>query len=103
MPTLKDKYNSEIAPALMSKFGYKSTMEIPRLVKIVVNCGCGEAKENAKVLDNVSRDLGIITGQKPVITKARKSVANFKIREGMAITVETAMSWRVWPLRPGSV
>ena len=71
--------------ALMKKFGYKNVMQVPKLDKIVVNMGVGEAKENAKILDSAVRDLEIITGQKPVTTKAKKSVANFKIREGMAI------------------
>ena len=90
-PNLKVKYNEEVAPALMQKFGYKSTMQIPRIEKIVVNCGCGEARENAKVLEAVVRDLGIITGQKPVITKAKKSVANFKLREGMPIGAKVTL------------
>ena len=85
VPNLKKKYQDEVAPALMQKFGYKSTMQIPRLEKIVVNVGCSEARENAKVLDAVGRDLTTITGQKAVITKAKKSVANFKLREGMPI------------------
>ena len=84
-PNLKAKYTAEVAPALMQKFGYKSSMEIPRIDKIVVNCGCGEARDNAKVLESVVRDLAAITGQKPIITKAKKSVANFKLREGMPI------------------
>lgn len=85
MARMKDKYVSEVAPALMEKFGYKSVMQIPKLDKIVVNVGCGEAKENSKVVDAVVNDLSIITGQKPVICKAKKSVANFKLREGMVI------------------
>lgn len=85
MARLLDKYNSEIAPALMQKFGYKSTMQIPKLEKIVINIGIGEAKENSKVLDSAANDLAVITGQKPLITKVKKSVANFKIREGMNI------------------
>ena len=84
-PNLKKLYQDEVAPALMQKFGYKSTMQIPRLEKIVVNVGCSEARENAKVLDAVVSDLTTITGQKAVITKAKKSVANFKLREGMPI------------------
>ena len=85
MARLYDKYVSEIAPALMQKFGYKSTMQIPKLDKIVINIGIGEAKENAKVLEAAASDLEIITGQKPLITKVKQSVANFKIREGMNI------------------
>jgi len=84
-PNLKKLYQDEVAPALMQKFGYKSTMQIPRLEKIVVNVGCSEARENAKVLDAVVSDLTTITGQKAVITHAKKSVANFKLREGMPI------------------
>ncbi len=96
-PNLKAKYNAEIAPALMQKFGYKSTMQIPRIEKIVVNCGCGEARDNAKVLESVVRDLGTITGQKPIITKAKKSVANFKLREGMPIGAKvTLRSDKMW-------
>ena len=90
-PNLKAKYNAEIAPALMQKFGYKSTMQIPRLEKIVVNVGCSEARENAKVLDAVVNDLTTITGQKAVITKAKKSVANFKLREGMPIGAKVTL------------
>lgn len=91
MPVLKDKYTQEVAPALMSKFGYKSVMQIPRLEKVVVNCGVGEAKENAKILDAVVGDIATITGQKPVITKAKKSIANFKLREGMSIGVKVTL------------
>ena len=90
-PNLKAKYQADVAPALMQKFGYKSVMQIPRIDKIVVNCGCGEARDNAKVLDSVVRDLGTITGQKPVITKAKKSVANFKLREGMPIGAKVTL------------
>ena len=85
MPRLKDKYNSEVKKALQEKFNYKSAMQIPKLEKIVINMGVGEAKENAKALESAVRDMEIIAGQKPVITKAKKSVANFKIREGLAI------------------
>jgi len=91
MPNLKKKYQDEVAPALMQKFGYKSTMQIPRLEKIVVNVGCSEARENPKVLDAVVRDLTTITGQKAVITKAKKSVANFKLREGMPIGAKVTL------------
>ena len=90
-PNLKKLYQDEVAPALMQKFGYKSTMQIPRLEKIVVNVGCGEARENAKVLDAVVNDLTTITGQKAVITKAKKSVANFKLREGMPIGAKVTL------------
>ena len=91
MPNLKKKYQDEVAPALMQKFGYKSTMQIPRLEKIVVNVGCSDARENAKVLDAVVNDLTTITGQKAVITKAKKSVANFKLREGMPIGAKVTL------------
>jgi len=91
VPNLKAKYQAEVAPALMQKFGYKSTMQIPRLEKIVLNVGCSEAKENAKVLDAVVRDLTTITGQKAVVTKAKKSVANFKLREGMPIGAKVTL------------
>ena len=82
---LREQYEKEIVPAMMKKFSYKNIMEVPRLEKIVVNVGLGEAKENAKLLDGAVADLGIITGQKAVITKAKKSIANFKLREGMPI------------------
>ena len=90
-PNLKKMYQDEVAPALMQKFGYKSTMQIPRLDKIVVNVGCSEARENPKVLDAVVNDLTTITGQKAVITKAKKSVANFKLREGMPIGAKVTL------------
>ena len=90
-PNLKKLYQDEVAPALMQKFGYKSTMQIPRLEKIVVNVGCSEARENPKVLDAVVNDLTTITGQKAVITKAKKSVANFKLREGMPIGAKVTL------------
>ena len=90
-PNLKKLYQAEVAPALMQKFGYKSTMQIPRLEKIVINVGCSEARENPKVLDAVVRDLTTISGQKAVITKAKKSVANFKLREGMPIGAKVTL------------
>ena len=90
-PNLKKLYQDEVAPALMQKFGYKSTMQIPRLEKIVLNVGCSEARENAKVLDAVVSDLTTITGQKAVITHAKKSVANFKLREGMPIGAKVTL------------
>ena len=83
MTRMRAKYEEEVRKALMEKFGYKSPMQIPKLDKIIVNIGVGEAKDNAKALEAAVGDLAIITGQKPVITKAKKSVANFKIREGM--------------------
>lgn len=82
---LKEKYDKEVAGALMQKFGYESPMQIPKLVKIVINMGVGDARENPKALDAAAGDLAIIVGQKPVITKAKKSVANFKVRQGMSI------------------
>ena len=91
MARLKDKYVSEIAPALMEKFGYKSTMQIPKLDKIVINIGMGEAKENPKAIDAAAADLAAITGQKPVVTKAKHSVANFKLREGMNIGLKVTL------------
>ena len=91
MPRLKTRYQEEIAPALMNKFGYKSVMQIPRLEKIVVNVGCGDCRDNAKAIDAVVKDITAITGQKAVITKARKSVANFKLREGMAVGVKVTL------------
>lgn len=85
MSRLKDVYKSEIVDAMIKKFGYKNVMEVPRLEKIVINMGVGEAKDNAKVLDAAVQDLEKIAGQKAVTTKAKKAIANFKIREGMAI------------------
>ena len=82
---LKEFYNNEVVPALTKKFGYKNVMQVPKLEKIVVNMGVGEAKENAKVLESAMKDMEIITGQKPIMTTAKKSIANFKIREGMKI------------------
>ena len=90
-PNLKKKYQEEVAPALMQKFGYKSTMQIPKIDKIIVNCGCSEARENSKVLEAVVNDLTTITGQKAIITKAKKSVANFKLREGMPIGAKVTL------------
>ena len=91
MSVLKETYKREIAPALMKKFGYKSVMQIPKLDKIVINVGCGEARENSNVVDAIINDLQIITGQKPVICRAKKSVANFKLREGMPIGVKVTL------------
>ena len=85
MSRLKDLYKDEIVDAMIKKFGYKNIMEVPKLDKIVVNMGVGEAKDNAKLLESAVKDLEIITGQKAVTTKAKKSIANFKIREGLAI------------------
>lgn len=97
VPNLKAKYQAEVAPALMQKFGYKSVMQIPKIDKIVVNCGCGEARDNSKVLEAVVGDLTKITGQKAIITKAKKSVANFKLREGMPIGAKVTLRGdRMW-------
>ena len=85
MSRLKDLYMDEIREQMMKKFGYKNIMQVPKLDKIVVNMGIGEARENEKILEAATRDMATITGQKPVITKAKKSLANFKIREGMPI------------------
>ncbi len=91
MARLKETYKNEIAPALMSRFGYKSVMQIPKLDKVVINVGSSEAKDNAKVIDNIIGDLSLITGQKAVPTYARKSVANFKVREGMKIGAKVTL------------
>ena len=91
MSRLHDKYTAEVAPAMMAKFGYKNVMQIPRLEKIVINVGCGEARENSKVMDAVVKDLAAITGQKPVLTVAKTSIANFKLREGMVIGAKVTL------------
>ncbi len=88
---LKELYVSTVAPALMKKFEYKSVMQIPKIDKVVINVGAGEAKDNAKIIDAIVADLGKITGQKPIICRAKKSVANFKLREGMAIGVKVTL------------
>ena len=85
MTRLQDKYQKEVIPAMIEKFGYKNIMEVPKLEKIVINMGVGEAKENQKVLESAVSDLTLIAGQKPILTRAKKSVANFKIRENMAL------------------
>ena len=87
MARLKEMYKAEVAPALMKKFSYKSVMQIPKLDKVVVNVGCGESKNNAKEIEAICKDIATITGQKPVTRKARKSVANFKLREGETVGV----------------
>lgn len=91
MARLKEIYKNDVAPALMKKFAYKSVMQIPRIEKIVINVGCGEARDNSKVIDSVISDLMAITGQRPIVTKAKKSVANFKIREGMNIGAKVTL------------
>ncbi|GHU97474.1 50S ribosomal protein L5 [Clostridia bacterium] len=100
MPRMKDKYQAEVAPALMKKFAYKSPMQIPKLDKIVINVGCGDARDNTKILDAVVADVTKISGQKAVVTKAKKSVANFKLREGMPVGVKVTLRhdrmWEFW-------
>ncbi len=91
MARLKEEYKASVAPALMKKYNYKSTMQIPKLDKVVINVGCSDAKENSKVIDAVMGDLALITGQKAVVCKAKKSVANFKLREGMPIGVKVTL------------
>ncbi len=89
MPRLKDSYRKEVVPALIKELGYRNVMEVPRLEKIVVNVGVGEALQNAKALDHAVQDISTITGQRPIVTRAKKSIAGFKLREGMAIGVKT--------------
>ena len=91
MARIRDMYTSEIAPDLMQQFGYKSVMQIPKLSKVIVNVGCGESKGNAKEIEAICKDIATITGQKPVPTYARKSVANFKLRQGMKIGVKVTL------------
>ena len=97
MTRMKKKYAEEVTAALMKKFGYKSIMQVPKVEKIVVNVGCGDARDNSKAIEAVVRDISTITGQKAVITKARKSVANFKLREGMPVGVKVTLRQdRMW-------
>ena len=97
MARLQETYAKEIAPALMKKFNYKSVMQIPKLDKVVINVGCGEARDNPKIMDAILSDLAKITGQKPIVCKAKKSVANFKLREGMNIGVKVTLRGdRMW-------
>ena len=91
MARLKEEYVSSVAPAMMKKFGYKNVMQIPKLDKVVINVGCGEAKDNSKVIDAIMADLAAITGQKPIACKDKKSVANFKLREGQIIGVKVTL------------
>ncbi|SHH54564.1 50S ribosomal protein L5 [Clostridium grantii] len=91
IPRLQNKYNDEIVPALMEKFGYKNIMEVPKLEKIVLNIGLGEAKDNSKVMEIAMKDMEIIAGQKPIVTRSKKSVANFKIRENMPIGLKVTL------------
>ena len=97
MTRMKKKYIDEVTPALMKKFGYKSIMQVPKVEKIVVNVGCGDARDNVKAIEAVVKDISTITGQKAVITRARKSVANFKLREGMPVGVKVTLRQdRMW-------
>ena len=91
MSRLKETYKNDVAPALMKKFSYKSVMQIPKLEKVVINVGAGEARDNAKVIDAIVSDLSQITGQRPVVCKAKKSVTNFKLREGMNIGAKVTL------------
>src|SRR5690606_12461203 len=91
MNRLREKYNKEIVPALMSKFNYKSVMQVPKIEKIVVNMGVGDAVQNAKALDNAVEELATITGQKPLVTRAKKSIAGFRLREGMPIGAKVTL------------
>lgn len=91
MPRLKDKYITEVVPALMEKFKYKNIMEVPKLEKVVINMGLGDTKDNSKAFEAAVNDLAIISGQKPIITKAKKSVSNFKLREGMNIGTKVTL------------
>lgn len=91
MPRLKDSYRNEVVPALMKEFGYRNVMEVPRLEKIVVNVGVGEALQNAKALDHTVQDITTITGQQPIVTRAKKSIAGFKLREGMTVGVKVTL------------
>ena len=97
VPRLKERYRNEVLPALMSEFGYRNVMQVPRVEKVTVNVGLGEAVQNAKALDAASADVATITGQKPVITRAKKSIANFKLRAGMPIGATTTVrGTRMW-------
>jgi large subunit ribosomal protein L5 len=91
VPRLKDKYTSDVVPALIKKFGYKNVNEVPKLVKVVLNMGMGDVKDNPKALESALDDMMVISGQKPVVTKAKKSVANFKLREGMNVGAKVTL------------
>jgi len=91
MPRLKDRFNDEIAPSLMKKFAYKSPMQIPKLDKVIVNIGCGDARDNPKIMEAMLSDLAKITGQKAVVCRAKRSVANFKLREGMPVGAKVTL------------
>ncbi|MCF6463037.1 50S ribosomal protein L5 [Clostridium sp. Cult1] len=88
---LKEKYQNEVIPALMEKFQYKNVMEVPRLEKIVINMGVGEAKDNPKALESAVKEMELISGQRPIVTRAKKSIANFKLREGMSVGVKVTL------------
>ncbi|MDY2959410.1 MAG: 50S ribosomal protein L5 [Hornefia sp.] len=88
---LKERYNSEVFKSMMEKFKYKNVMEVPKLTKVTINMGLGEAKENAKVLESAVAEIGLIAGQRPVITKAKKSIANFKVRQGMPVGAKVTL------------
>lgn len=88
---LKEKYSKEVVPSLMEKFQYRNVMEVPKLEKIILNMGLGEARENPKIMESAVEEMSIITGQKPIVTKAKKSVANFKLREGMPVGVKVTL------------
>jgi large subunit ribosomal protein L5 len=97
MPRLKDRYRSDVVPALMKEFSYKNVMQVPRLEKVVLNMGVGAAVQNPKDLDNAVRDMGLISGQRPVVTRAKRSIAAFKIREGMRIGCKVTLRGdRMW-------
>ncbi len=91
MPRLKDRYETQIVPSMMEKFDYKNVNQVPRLEKVVINMGMGDVKDNPKALDSALRDLSIIAGQKPVVTRAKRSVANFKLREGMNVGAKVTL------------
>lgn len=91
MPRLKDKYKSDVVPAMIQKFGYKNAMQVPKLEKVVVNMGLGEAIQNSKIIDAAVNDIMTITGQKPVVTKSKKSIAAFKLREGMSVGAKVTL------------
>jgi large subunit ribosomal protein L5 len=91
MPRLNELYKSEVVPKLKEKFRYKNTMQVPKLEKVIINMGLGEAIENIKILDSAAEEIGVITGQKPVITKARKSISNFKLRAGVPIGIKVTL------------
>ena len=91
MDRLQEKYLKEVIPAMTEKFGYKNVMELPKIEKIIINMGVGEAKENAKIMESAVEEIALITGQRPVVTKARKSIANFKVRQGMPVGAKVTL------------